>query len=221
MPAMLAILLAAGRGRRLGRPKTLVELGGRSALLRCVEALAEGGATPIRVVLAPGADAERHALDAAAADLAFRFRAVTEVVVNPRPERGQSSSLRCALAAGPPPADGFLLHTVDHPLLAPADVSALRTAFALREPHHAIVLPLVLGRRGHPAVFAAALVREFLELGEDEPAHFVVRRDEGRILGVARDNPWLVRDIDTPEDLALALAALGGRAGPRDRDMGR
>jgi CTP:molybdopterin cytidylyltransferase MocA len=40
----LAILLAAGRGARLGTPKALLDLAGRSALERCLDAL-RGGQT--------------------------------------------------------------------------------------------------------------------------------------------------------------------------------
>lgn len=58
---MRALILAAGRGRRLGqlgdeRPKCLVELGGRPLLERQVAALRRGGATQIGVVRGYRAD---------------------------------------------------------------------------------------------------------------------------------------------------------------------
>ena len=46
------------------------------------------------------------------------------------------------------------------------------------------------------------------------PGHRVPRRDPARVLEVPRDNPWLVRDLDTPADLAEARAWLAtGRGG--------
>ena len=48
----LAILLAAGAGRRMGASKALLELGGEPAVRRCLRALAQGGCDEARVVLA-------------------------------------------------------------------------------------------------------------------------------------------------------------------------
>jgi len=196
----LAIVLAAGRGRRLGADKALIDLEGRSALARCLDALAAGGADELRVVL--GAEAHAGRVSAALGPTQAKL------LVNEHPERGQTSSLRVGLADGPGRGEAFLLHTVDHPLARAADVAALLAAFAARPAGVSIVVPSVGSRRGHPAVFAAGLAEEFLALGDDQPAHIVVRRDPARILHLKLDDPWLVRDIDTPEDLAAARAAL-------------
>jgi CTP:molybdopterin cytidylyltransferase MocA len=45
------ILLAAGEGRRFGRPKALVVLGGRSLVERGAATLSAGGCRPVLVVL--------------------------------------------------------------------------------------------------------------------------------------------------------------------------
>lgn len=199
---MLAIVLAAGRGRRLGGPKALLELGGLTALDRCLRSLAYGGADELRVVLGLNAEAVRERVDLAGVD----------VVVNAHAERGQTSSLRAALERGTGAGDGFLLHTVDHPLVEARDVARLLAAWRARSAGTAIVLPSVDDHRGHPAVLAAPLAGELLALSDDEPAHRVVRRDPDRLVHVALSNPWLVRDLDTPADLEAARAALAGSA---------
>ena len=194
----LAILLAAGRGSRLGQPKAALDLAGLTALERCAAALRQGGADELRVVLAAGDEQ----------GLAAAGRAGASPVFNRDPARGQTSSLKAGLAAGPLPRSTWLLHTVDHPLVRSEDVSALLAACA---PPHAIAVPVVGGRRGHPVAFAPEVAAEFTALEDDQPAHEVVRRYPARVRRVERENPWLVADLDTPEDLAAVLAELARR----------
>jgi CTP:molybdopterin cytidylyltransferase MocA len=52
----VGLLLAGGAGRRMGRPKALVELDGRPLLLGALDALRGGGCTPLVVVLGAAAD---------------------------------------------------------------------------------------------------------------------------------------------------------------------
>lgn len=202
---MIAILLAAGAGRRLGGCKALLELGGVTALERCLAALRDGGAGRLRVVLG-----HQAAEVAAAVDLS-----ACEVLLNPAPERGQTSSLRAGLLGLDPlrlPGGGLLLHTVDAPLVRAAEVAALLAAWEDRAPQVAIVVPSVAGRRGHPVVFGAAAVAELQALPDDAPAHSVLRRDASRVLHLPCASPWLLRDLDTPADLEDARAELARRA---------
>lgn len=85
---MTAIILAAGVGKRLaetlgGRPKCLVEIGGRSLLTRLVDGLRQVGVTSIVVVTGHGAEAVRLAL--AGTDVSCLF--------NPRFREGAILSL--------------------------------------------------------------------------------------------------------------------------------
>ena len=78
-PKMRAILLVAGVGRRLGadRPKSLLQFGGRSLLMRHVDALTAVGATSLTIVVGHLQEQIREeiALHAAAAKtLPIEFR---------------------------------------------------------------------------------------------------------------------------------------------------
>ncbi len=84
------LLLAAGAGRRMGTPKALVhDADGTSWLRRAVRALADGGCTPVYVVLGASADRARPLLDGLD----------VEVVEAADWDDGMSASLRAGLAA--------------------------------------------------------------------------------------------------------------------------
>jgi choline kinase len=100
---MTAIVLAAGVGKRLlavseGRPKCLIEIGGRSLLARLLAGLARAGVRDAVVVTGFGADAVERAV--AVPPRGIRVRCV----VNPRYTEGAILSLwtaRDALRGGP------------------------------------------------------------------------------------------------------------------------
>jgi CTP:molybdopterin cytidylyltransferase MocA len=137
------------------------------------------------------------------------------VVVNPAPERGQSSSVRVAaravlggsgrirgaLARGRGAAALCLL-PVDHARVAAATFAKLVKAFRSRRAGIELVVPSHGGRRGHPLLASPRAVRELAALADDEPAHVVVRRDPRRVQHVVVDDPFVLADFDRPSDLA-------------------
>ncbi|WP_223884108.1 nucleotidyltransferase family protein [Micromonospora craniellae] len=137
------LVLAAGAGRRYGRPKALVEVHGRLLVERTVATLAAGGCDPVTVVL--GADAESVA---ARADLAG-----ATVAVNPEWASGMGSSLRAGLAAlAPTPAVAALVLLVDMPGIIP---EAVRRLVGLAAPQVLAMAGYHTGR-GHPVLLGRA-----------------------------------------------------------------
>ena len=89
---MTAIVLAAGVGKRLlaasgGRPKCLIEIGGRSLLARLLAGLAAAGVRDAVVVTGFGAAAVEKAVAGLASDIRVRC------LVNPRYAEGAILSL--------------------------------------------------------------------------------------------------------------------------------
>src|SRR4051812_42001093 len=82
------LLLAAGAGSRMGRPKALVELDGRLLVERGAEVLRQAGCEPVVVVLGAAADEVRHRAELPDA----------RIVDNPNWAQGQAGSLRIGLA---------------------------------------------------------------------------------------------------------------------------
>jgi molybdenum cofactor cytidylyltransferase len=183
------VVLAAGRSSRMGFPKALAEIAGELALARVLR-LARSQRLPVRVVLGFHADAIR-----ARVPLDER-----EVVVNPAPERGQSSSLRVG-AASLPEGSALVLWPVDHAHVAEATLLRLLAEFRARAPGVALVVPSHAGRRGHPLLGDSAVRSEFAALRDNEPGHVVLRRDPKRVLHVVVDDPAVVADFDAPGEI--------------------
>jgi nicotine blue oxidoreductase len=130
------LVLAAGAGRRFGRPKALVELDGERLVDRAVRVLAEAGITGRYVVQG-------------AADLTGLSGA--EVVDNPDWAEGMGSSLRVGLAAMPAVVTAVLVVPVDQPGLTPAAVRRVVDA-AGADLRSALVVGTYAGRAGHPVL---------------------------------------------------------------------
>jgi len=132
------LLLAAGAGRRMGRPKALLHDHGTSWLVRSVAALVDGGCDGVTVVLG------------AAAEEALRLvpDGVAVVVADDWAD-GMGASLRAGLAAAPPGVDAVLVSLVDLP-----DVGAGVVARVAAHANGAATLARAAydGTPGHPVL---------------------------------------------------------------------
>ncbi|MBB4930920.1 nicotine blue oxidoreductase [Lipingzhangella halophila] len=195
-PQLAGLLLAAGEGQRLGRPKALVELAGERLVDRGVRVLREGGCVPIYVVTG-----------AAPAEVSE-----TVAVHNPAWSEGLGSSLRAGLDAMPEDVDAVLVALVDQPLVSTEAVRRLANAYA--EGERAIVAtyvgnprnPVLLGREHWPSVHAMA--------EGDVGARPFLRAYSHLVTPVACDDVASSEDIDTPDDLERMRA----RVEPAEQD---
>jgi CTP:molybdopterin cytidylyltransferase MocA len=183
-----AVILAAGRGARVGGPKALLTLDGETFLARVARLLRRPGVERVTAVV--GHEADRVRREAALpADVA--------VIVNTRHVEGMLTSILAGLddadAAG---ADAILLHPVDHPLIDPATVDAVIGALARGA---AIAVPSYGGRRGHPAGFARAAWTALRGAAPDEGARGVLARHPEWIEHVPAGEECLL-GVNTNED---------------------
>jgi len=176
----------------MGRSKPLLDFDGRSALQLAVDAC-----RPMRPIVVLG---HEHAA------VRKNVRDVI-LVVNLDYASGRTSSLKAGLRVLPAEAEAFLLHPVDCPLITAAIVEGVVEGWrASKKP---IVIPSHSMRRGHPVLFAAALKKEFLALGDDESARNVVNADPARVQYVEAPEECLI-DMDTPEEYERCLARYRG-----------
>lgn len=189
MSTVCAIVLAAGRGRRMGADKALLELGGKTAIERVVGACRDGGAHSVFVVRAE----DGQPLPTLEGLAVVTVAAGGEML----------DSIRAGLAALPDACRAVVVFPVDYALVL---ASTVRAVIAELDADASIVLPLFDDRPGHPVGLSCRL---FAEVGAENIAlRNVVAADKDRVRVVAVADPWIRRDLDTPEDLAAARAAL-------------
>lgn len=191
-----AIVPAAGRSERMGRPKLILPIGRTTVIATVVTALKDGGAEPV-VVVTPPADF------AGAAILADEARAAGACVLIPaRHPIDMRASVELGLdhlgqGPGAPPAT-FLIVPGDSPGLT---ANLVREVIARsRQFPNAIVIPVYEGKRGHPIAlpwsFAAKL--RALPPGVGVNALVALHLEKAAQFEVA--DPGAVADLDTPED---------------------
>ena len=185
---IVAILLAAGEGRRIGGPKALLPIQGRSFLAHLHDDLARGGCDGVLAVL--GCEAERVRRESG-------LSADAGVIVNPSWSEGMLGSVVCGLdAAVQDRAGAVLIQPVDHPLVAVETIA--RVVDALRAGAR-IAVPSLEGRRGHPGGFAASAWRELRDAPPDRGARAVLAAHPDWVVHVPGD-PGCLAGIDTPAD---------------------
>jgi molybdenum cofactor cytidylyltransferase len=189
----IGVILAAGRGGRMGGTKQLklVRTAEGEKPLICA---AYDAIHPIcdDMVVVLG-----HAADTVAAALADRPFHRTES----NPDLPMFESIRVGLQAAQEidPNAWIVLQPGDHPEVSPATLRAL-TNWSLERPLKAVI-PQHAGRGGHPALippFVAALI-----LAADCPTglgQFWLDHPE-LCHRLEVDDPSILRDIDTPDDL--------------------
>jgi molybdenum cofactor cytidylyltransferase len=122
---------------------------------------------------------------------------------------GMGDSIAAAVRATQDAA-GWLVLPADLPLVLPQTLRAVAAALQ----RAAVVLPHYQGRRGHPVGFAASCRDALLLLKGPRGAAQVVddQCKIGSALQLDLDDPGIVADIDTLQDLVNAERLLAGRS---------
>lgn len=133
------------------------------------------------------------------------------IVINPKPERGQFSSLQVGLqevlTRG---RDTAMVTLVDRPAARAATIQTLREAYESAAREVWAVVPEFSGKHGHPFIVGREMIEAFLHAPPTSTARDVEHQHQGHLQYVAVEDPLVAANINTPED----YAALPG-PGPR------
>lgn len=196
--APVALLLAAGRGRRFdatGRTSKLLAAApcGPHAgqPLAVAAALALRAAMPrVLAVVRPVENPLQQRLHAA-------LRAAgCELVINDDADDGSGRSIAVGVTATAN-APGWLIALADMPAIAPATIAAVRDAIAGGA---LTAAPVHGGQRGHPVGFGAALRSALAALRGDAGARSVLAAHPPQRIAV--DDPGCLLDLDCAADFA-------------------
>lgn len=195
-----AVVLAAGQAKRFGALKQILPWKG-VPLVAHVARQAQACSDIDHVIVTAGASSQE--VRSALAPIAFDPNLTIVDIADWA--SGQSRSVRAGLRAAQASAGtlaGALFLLADQPGVSTELLSALVQRH--RETLAPVVAPRYEGQRGNPVLFDRRTFAEFGTLTGDVGARSVIRRHEDAIAWVDWPSPEILRDIDTPDDYAIA-----------------
>lgn len=181
--SIAAIILAAGSSQRLGRPKQNEILAGETLLQRAIRTATNAGLSPIVIVI-------RGSIHPA-----LPPESEVEAVINPNPDEGIASSIRCGIeAVSLCDAVGAVIMTCDQPAVTARHLRALVVD------ENRITGSCYMQTVGVPAYFPKDAFVRLKQLQGDSGARTVLQG------AYSISAEYLELDVDTQQDLDRARA---------------
>jgi len=182
-----AILLAAGRSRRMGAFKPLLPFGQTTVIQTCIHNLRTAGVENIIVVAGHRSDDVIQNLN----ELGLSFS------LNPDPESEMGASIACGIRKLSIETKATLIALTDQPAVPPEVITTIVEQW---NSGGKLVIPEFQGRGGHPVLVDLSFREELLNLDPNLglKSLFDAHRDEVRRVPV--NSPYIARDMDTWDD---------------------
>ena len=181
-----AVILAAGFSNRFGSVKVCARLNNGQTVLQQTLANIQGSISHITVVTRP--DIYPLIVDVC-----------PNVQVYENAEKGMGATLAHAMqwVLEKGAWDGCLVCLADMPFINPETYRKVRDA--LRPDN--IIVPFFAGRAGNPVGFGAHYFQSLTSLTGDQGGRAVVRQHPDAVVKLEVDDPAVLQDIDTVDDL--------------------
>ena len=191
-----AMVLAAGRSRRMGTQKLLLPFGGQPLIARVVDELLRSPADQVFVVVGKEG---KPILEAIAGR---RVHCVT----NTHAEDEMLHSVRCGLIAMPEECAAAIVALGDQPGITADVVAGLIRSF--HTTGRGIVVPTYKGKRGHPLLFAMHYRNEILTRHDGRGLRGLLEAHPQEVFELEVAEAGILEDVDLPEDYRRAIARL-------------
>lgn len=184
-----AVVLAAGKSKRMGEPKMTLPFGKGTMVGAVVDTVSHacGCISSVTVVLGYHGDAVREAL----ADFHVNF------AINRKPDMGMLCSVKAGLK-GAGEADAYLICLGDQPQICPDAINELIEC--AKQTDKGLIIPTHEGKRGHPILIRAKYVEEIINLPLTYGLNEILNRHPDDVMEMPFGKPCVTMDIDTPED---------------------
>jgi molybdenum cofactor cytidylyltransferase len=182
------VLLAAGESRRFGADKLLHPLPEGTLIAVAAARNLQAAVDKVLAVVRPGSERLERVLT----------HEGCEVLVCPEAIHGMGASLAGGVRATRE-AEAWLVALADMPYIPK---QTMREIVRLLRAGAPIVAPTWQGKRGHPVGFNARFGEALQALTGDAGARAILALHEDEIQHVAADDAGILRDVDTPADLA-------------------
>jgi CTP:molybdopterin cytidylyltransferase MocA len=197
-----AILLAAGRSRRMGAFKPLLPFGTCTVIENSVANLRAGDVTDVVVVIGHRGDEIREKLQ----------RTGVSFVTNPDADTPMGVSIALGVGQLDKDCGAVLITPADHPAI-PGDT--IKLIVKEWERGAALVQPEYEGRGGHPVLVDQRYFDELLHLDRERGLRGFFEQHRTETLRLPVPSPFIARDLDTWEDYVALHQEVLGQPPPR------
>ncbi len=194
-----AIVLAAGRSRRMGAQKLLLPFGSKTVIAHIVDQFTASSVDEVYVVVGCQGKQVSHELSG---------RSVS-IVNNSNYKSGMLSSVRCGLHAISQQCRAVLVVLGDQPSVTIKLIDQMLQNFTSTEKQ--ILVPLYNGKRGHPIMFSAAYRKEILTHYDNVGLQGLLYAHKDDIFELSVTASGVLSDMDYPQDYQRELALLKER----------
>jgi molybdenum cofactor cytidylyltransferase len=192
MRKVAALILAAGKSLRMGRPKMIMPWLGRPLLAHVVESVLQGEFNEVIVVT--GDESEKiHSAVKAITDSRLHC------TFNREHALGMLSSVQCGIRAFSDPLQDLMIALGDQPAIPAGTYRQLLAYFISSDA--LILIPSFRNKRGHPIFLRSSLFPELLALDPARDSlHNITTHHASMIQTISLEEPTIVQDLDTLED---------------------
>lgn len=191
--SIYAVILAAGESTRMGSPKALLKIKGKTFLEHIIQTIHDASIVQKIVILGHEPETILQSIDSEKIQSYFQVK----FLINENYKKGQLSSIQTAIKSLPESAEAIMVFPVDRPLISSQLINQLVTTF--NESRAPVVLPIHNGQRGHPVIFSAKVFNELLRAPNDVGARAVVWAHHNEVVEVITDENGVLLNIDTQE----------------------
>jgi len=188
MNNICALVLAAGKSERMGRPKMVLPFGSQTIIETVIDNIMKAGISDILVVT--GSD--RDAVESACSNKPVA------ICYNPKYEEGMHSSVVCGFSYLPEITRAVMVFLGDQPFIPFEVIQTVMHTW--RQSGKGIIIPTYQGKRGHPTLFDFRLREEILQLDPAIGLRSVIKKFPEEMLEIEVNFPQIMKDIDTKID---------------------